>query len=106
VGEHELSAEELAEHVRRLKVSDLLVSTCSTLAQLGFAKLDRASRDLEQAQLAIEALRALTPVLERGAGDEVARDFRQVVANLQLAYADAAATPVETEDRPPDEESL
>ncbi len=91
MAEPEVTPEQLADEIRRLKVSDLLVSTSSALAQLGFAKLDRATRDVEQAQLAIEALRALVPVLERAAAEEVARDFRQVVANLQLAYAEAAA---------------
>ncbi len=99
MGEQEVTAEQLAEQLRRLKVSDLVVSTCATVAQLGFAKLGGESRDLEQAQLAIETLGALVPVLERAAGDEVARDFRQVVANLQLAYAAAAAAPP---DEPPE----
>ena len=106
MAEQELSPEQLAEEVRRLKVSDLLVSTCSTLAQLGFVKLDPASRDLEQAQLAIDALQALLPVLERRVGEEIGRDFRQVVANLQLAYADAAATPAADDDQPADGESV
>lgn len=106
MAEHELSAEQLAEQIRRLKVSDLVLSTCSTLAQLGYAKLESPSRDLEQAQLAIEALRALGPVLERGVGDDVARDFRQVVANLQLAYAHAATEPAAGDDPPTEDESM
>jgi hypothetical protein len=106
VAEHELSAERLAEEIRRLSVSDVVLSTCATLAQLGFAKLERESRDLEQAQLAVDALRALVPILERGGGEEVARDFRQVVANLQLAYAEAASTPTPADGGPADGESL
>jgi hypothetical protein len=86
----ELTPEELIEQVRRMKVSDLLLSTISTVAQLGYAKLDPAGRDLEQARLAIESLRALLPVLEGAVADEVMRDFNQVTANLQLAYAKAA----------------
>ena len=85
-----LSPEELLEHIRRMKVSDLLLSTISTVAQLGYAKLDPAGRDLEQAKLAIESLRALVPVLEGAVPEEVLRDFNQVTANLQLAYAKAA----------------
>ena len=85
----ELSAEELLEHIRRMKVSDLLLSTISTVAQLGYAKLDPAGRDLEQAKLAIESLRALLPVLDGAVPEEVLRDFNQVTANLQLAYAKA-----------------
>jgi hypothetical protein len=84
------SADELLEAVRQMKVSDLLLSTMATLAQLGFAKLDEASRDLEQARLAIEAMKALLGPLEGAVPEEVLRDLNQVVANLQLAYASAA----------------
>jgi hypothetical protein len=86
----ELSPEELLEHIRRMKVSDLLLSTITTVAQLGYAKLDPAGRDLEQAKLAIESLRAIVPLLEGTVPEEVLRDFNQVTANLQLAYAKAA----------------
>ena len=85
----ELTPEELLEHIRRMKVSDLLLSTISTVAQLGYAKLDPAGRDLEQAKLAIESLRAIVPVLEGSVPEDVLRDFSQVTANLQLAYAAA-----------------
>jgi hypothetical protein len=97
MGDEDVTPEQLAEQIRRLKVSDLVVSTCATVAQLGFAKLNEGSRDLEQAQLAIETIGALVPIIERAAGEEVARDFRQVVASLQLAYADAATTPAADE---------
>jgi hypothetical protein len=85
----ELTTEELLEHIRRMKVSDLLLSTITTVAQLGYAKLDPAGRDLEQAKLAVETLRVLVPLLEGSVSDEALRDFNQVTANLQLAYAKA-----------------
>ena len=91
MADEELTAEQLAEQIRRIGVGDIVLSTASTLAQLGFAKLAGEEPDLEQAQLAIEALGALVPILERGSGEDVGRDFRQVVANLQLAYAEAAS---------------
>jgi len=84
--------EDLLEAVKSMKVSDLLLSTAATLAQLGFAKLDEATRDLEQARLAVEGMKALLATLEGAVPDEVLRDFTEVVANLQLAYAEAAAT--------------
>ena len=97
IGEHEarpeeraLSPEELTELMRQLKIGDVLLSNMSTLAQLAYAKLDPEARDLAQAQLAIEALRALLPVLEPSIPREVTRDFTQVLSNLQLAYARAA----------------
>jgi hypothetical protein len=86
----EPSADELVEELRRAKVSDLLVHTLSMVASMGFAKLAPEGRDLEQAKIAIEALKALLPVLEDNVDDAVLRDFGQVLANLQLAYADAA----------------
>jgi hypothetical protein len=92
----EPTPEQLLEAVRNMKVADLLLSTAATLAQLGFAKLDESTRDLEQAQLAIEGMKALLGSLEGAVPEDVLRDFNQVVANLQLAYADAsAATPTE-----------
>jgi len=83
--------EDLLEAVKSMKVSDLLLSTAATLAQLGFAKLDEATRDLDQARLAIEGMRAVLATLEGAVPEEVVRDFNQLVANLQLAYAQAAA---------------
>jgi len=86
----EPTADELVEELRRAKVSDLLVHTLSMVASMGFAKLAPEGRDLEQARIAIEALKALLPVLEGNVEEAVVRDFGQVLANLQLAYADAA----------------
>ena len=82
--------EQVEEQLRNLKVSDLLVQTLYTVSSLGYRKLSEEDRDLDQAKLAIEALRALLPVLEGVVPEDVVRDFRQVTANLQLAYADSA----------------
>jgi hypothetical protein len=84
---------QLEEELKKLKVADLLVQTLYTVSSLGYRKLSEEDRDLEQARLAIEALRALLPVLEGVVGEEIVRDFRQVTSNLQLAYAEAAAPP-------------
>ena len=86
----EPTPDELLDAVRKMRVADLLLSTAATLAQLGFAKLDESTRDLEQARLAIEGIKALLGTLEGAVPDEVLRDFQQVVANLQVAYAEAA----------------
>ena len=86
----EPTTDELLEAVRNMKVADLLLSTAATLAQLGFAKLDESTRDLEQARLAIEGIKSLLGTLEGAVPEEVLRDFQQVVANLQVAYAEAA----------------
>ena len=81
---------QLEAELQKLKVSDLLVQTLYTVSSLGYRRLSDQDRDLEQAQLAIEALLALIPVLEDTVGEELIRDFKQVTANLQLAYADAS----------------
>jgi hypothetical protein len=81
--------QQLEEELKRLKVSDILVQTLYTVSSLGYRRLSAEDRDLEQARLAVEALRALLPVLEGSVADELVRDFKQVTANLQLAYADA-----------------
>ena len=56
------------------------------LASLAYGKLAPDLRDLEEARLAIDALKALLPLIP----EEHRRDIQEVVANLQLAYADAA----------------
>ena len=81
---------QLEEELKKLKVGDLLVQTLYTVSSLGYRKLSEDDRDLEQAHLAIEALRALLPVLEGSVDEGIVRDFKQVTSNLQLAYADAA----------------
>ena len=88
--ESEPTREDLIEQVQQLKVTDVLLSTLAAVAQLAYAKLDAESRDLPQAKLGIESLRALLPVLEENLPEDVVRDFRQLLTNLQLAYADAA----------------
>jgi hypothetical protein len=82
--------EQLQAELGRLKVSDLLLQTVYTISSLGYHRLSGESRDLEQARLAIEALKALLPVLEGAVPDEAVRDFNQVLVNMQLAYASAA----------------
>jgi predicted nucleic acid-binding protein len=84
--------QQLEEELKKLKVTDLLLQTLYTVSSLGYRKLSAEDRDLDQARLAIETLRALLPVLETELGEEAVRDFKQVTANLQLAYADAAGT--------------
>ena len=82
----EPSDSELVEELRKAKVTDLLVHTCSLLASLAFGKLAPDLRDLDDARLAIDALKALVPILP----EERRPDLQQVLTNLQLAYADAA----------------
>ncbi|MGE5274237.1 MAG: hypothetical protein ACM3QU_10850 [Verrucomicrobiota bacterium] len=82
--------ERLEEEFANLKVADVLVQTVFTVSSLGYRSLGDEHRDLDQARLAIEALRALVPVMKDAVPAEVTRDFDQLIANMQLAYAKAA----------------
>jgi hypothetical protein len=83
--------QELQAELAKLTVSDLLLQTVYSVSTLSYHRLGPEHRDLAQAQLGIEALRALVPVLEGSVDEAALRDFQQVLANLQLAYASAAA---------------
>lgn len=84
--------EELREALDRVGVSDVLLNALSATASLGFRRVSAEARDLPQARLAIEALRALEPVLrEHGVEDVLLRDLEQARMNLQLAYAKAVS---------------
>jgi hypothetical protein len=75
----------LQEQLAAFDVEQFVVSAASTIASLAYAKLDR--RDLPQARKAIDALAALVPLIE----GELAGDLGRALANLQLAYAEAAS---------------
>jgi hypothetical protein len=90
VSEPELTAEQLIEQIKQLRVADLVVSTVTTLGQIAYAKLEESSRDLDQARLAIDSIQVLLPKLDGHVPAELSRDLGQMVTNLQLAYAAAA----------------
>ena len=91
MADERVGEEELLAALAQLQVSELLVQTLSTVSSLAYHRLSQEHRDLEQVRLAIEALRALVPVLSGSLPPELLRDFEQVTANLQLAYASAVA---------------
>jgi hypothetical protein len=89
-------ARELAEELRKLRIEDVLIQTLITVSSIGYRRLGlteetKGDRDLGQAKLAIDTMRALTPILEDVVPGELVSDFKQSVATLQLAYAQAAA---------------
>lgn len=77
--------EQLVAELQKAKVADFLTHTCSLFASLAYGKLSAEARDLDDARVAIEALKALQPLLPK----EAQNDVQAVVASLQLAYADA-----------------
>jgi hypothetical protein len=90
LADEELTPEQIVEQIKKLKVSDVLLSTVTTVAQLGYAKLEEDAIDLPQARLAIEALSAIIPQLDEHVPAEISRDLHAMLANLQLAYAKVA----------------
>ena len=82
-----VTADELVAELRKAKVADLILHTCSLFASFGYGKLSPEALDLDEARLAIEALKALVPLLD----EESRKDVQQVLADLQLAFAQAAA---------------
>ena len=82
----------LDEQMRNIRVEDVVVQTTVTLVNLGARRLGLAAapgedpaaeRDLGQAQIAIEAVRALLPLLPAEVGDQIAPALSQ----LQMAFA-------------------
>jgi hypothetical protein len=84
--------EEMARRLAAAPVRDILLQTMGTFAdlagvRLGYGPEREAHRDLPQARLAIEALRALIAVVDAELGAAQARPFREPLAQLQLLYA-------------------
>ncbi len=79
--------EQLVAELQKAKVEDFVVHSCSLFASLAYGKLSAEARDLGEARLAIDALKALEPLLP----EQARGDIQSVLANLQIAYAEAAA---------------
>ncbi len=82
----------LEEQMRNIRVEDVVVQTTVTLVNLGARRLGLAAapgeapgaeRDLGQAQLAIESVRALLPLLP----PEVTDQIGPALSQLQMAFA-------------------
>jgi hypothetical protein len=90
--EEELRAAYEAE-LARIRVEDVLVQTIISLLNLGARRAGLApgtepERDLEQVRQAVEAVRALLPLVEPALGPDAA-PVRDALARLQMAYAQA-----------------
>jgi hypothetical protein len=81
--EEELRAT-LEEQMRRITVQDVLLQTVVTLVNLSGRRLTvEDEKDLEQARLGIEAVRALLPLCPE---DQVA-PVREALSQLQMIFA-------------------
>ncbi len=100
MSEREPTEEELRaafeDQMRRLTVPDVLVQTAVTLVNLGGQKLGEDG-DLDQAKSAIEATRALLPLLP----EEVQAPIKDALSQLQMAFvreAQGGADPPQPDD--------
>jgi hypothetical protein len=80
------------EQMRQIRVEDVLLQTAVTLVNLGARRLGMAAepgqdvsdeRDLDQAKLAIDAVRALLPLCPQ----EQVEPIRQALSQLQMVFA-------------------
>ena len=78
------AAARLDEELRKLRVEDVLLQSVVSLINLTLARIAKPDeQDLEQAQIGIEAMRALG----RPAAREPAAQVREALSQLQVAYA-------------------
>jgi hypothetical protein len=83
---------ELLEALDRVRVADVIVQALAASASIGFRRVSPEARELPEARLAIESIRALEPVLrDCGVEEPLVRDLEQARVNLQLAYAKAVS---------------
>lgn len=80
------------EQMRRIRVEDVLLQTAATLVNLAARRLGLATepgqdvsqeRDVEQARLAIDGVRALVPLCP----EEQVGPLREALSQLQMAFA-------------------
>jgi hypothetical protein len=83
--EEELQAA-FEEQMRNIRVEDVVLQTVATLVNLAGRRLGlagEAEKDLEQAQLAIDAARALLPFCP----EDQLPPIKQAMSQLQIAFA-------------------
>lgn len=93
-GSEEERERALREQFKRLRVADLAYEMMVGLVTVGYQKLGlteqtRELRDLDDAHLAIELLRATLSVVEREREAEEFKDLRSTLAQMQLGYVQA-----------------
>ena len=83
------------QRLGRTPVHDIVMQTMATMTdvagiRLGLGPEGDAVKDLPQARLAIESLRALLAVADAHIGQAASRPFRDPLAQLQMAFAQIA----------------
>jgi hypothetical protein len=87
--EEELRAAYEAE-IKKIRVEQVLLENVVSLVNLGMRRTGLSpgtedERDVEQVRLSIDSIRALLPVVERAAPQQV-RPIRDALSQLQLAF--------------------
>ena len=82
-----MNEDEIREALKKLRVEDVLLQTAATLIDLAARRMGLAEEDgpkqLDQAKLAIEGIRALQPLMT----EEQQNAVREPLSQLQMAYA-------------------
>lgn len=102
-GEQQLTAEQeqmmrqMEEEMRRVSVQDLLAQSVVSILNLSYRRIAKEDeRDLEQARVGIDAVRATADLLE----PEAQREVKNALSQVQMLYAQhAGETPAG--DAPP-----
>jgi hypothetical protein len=81
----------LEEQLKHITAADVIVQTAVSLInlagrRLGLAPGTESERDLAQVRDAIDAVRALAPILERTEGAETLSPLKDALSALQLEY--------------------
>jgi hypothetical protein len=98
MSDEENEARAAIEELAAIGAPQLVVGTISTLVNLAFVRLGliegaREHADANEAAVAIDAVSALLPVVERFAPPEATAELRATVASLQVAFARAVGAP-------------
>jgi len=89
VTEDESRDEQIAKEFAQIRVDELLVNTTTMLASIAAIRLAEEERDLEQAKLAIDAIKALQRPLQNFLDDDLKGQLNGLLASLQMAYVNA-----------------
>ena len=94
--EHEQMLRQMEEEMRRVRVEDLIAQSVVSILNLSARRiLKDDERDLEQARIGIEAVRALVEQLD----EESQREIKNALSQIQVLYARHAEA--EAEGTPP-----
>lgn len=94
------SDEELREALKQLRVEDVVLQTIVTLVNLSGRRLTvEEEKDVEQAQLGIEAVRALLPLCP----EEESKPIRDALSQLQMIFVQETQGGEAPAEAPPEE---